>query len=255
MTAPIPVKAFDKIHAEMSSLSYTMGDYLELDDPRLMKWADELERLPRSQKFLGLALLRHLIGDIDDAERMFARAETAGAADENVMAIRLPVYINLGFASRALEICKTIFSVQALNLGVGLQITMTCGGVGFARDILKAAALAGVDLSNVTQYAQIVRITEAQSLKAVEDISFSKVLDAAGKVMRKHSLFWLEHAPRFSYDGEMGCLGVRYRMDMTPESADRINEELIELLIESDLVAIPITVSFVGTQIQVAELA
>lgn len=255
MTAAIPARAFDKIHQEVSRLLAYIPRFLEIDDPQLMKWEDDLEQLPRSQKFLGLALLRHLTGDVEAAEKMFIRAETAGANNLEVMGLMLPVYLNLGYASKALEICRTTFSVKALNIGVGLPLALASGGIALTSELMSAAKKAQLDLSHVSQIRQITRIAEETALLASADAMYAKVLDVAGSIMRKHRLFWLEQSPRFSYDPEMGCIGIRYRMATTPEEASILNEEFISSLISSELIGIPMTLSFVGANVPLPEMA
>lgn len=255
MTAAIPAKAFSKIREEIALTLYSIRDYMEIDDPRIMRWADELERLPRSEKFLGLASLRHLNGDMDGVERMFARAETAGSSEDEIISLRVPIYLNLGYPTKSLQLCREFSDVAKLNLGNSLPLALASGGVSICTSIVKAAAKAKIDLSHVPQFKQIEAIATAPHLAKIEDERYAEVLDLAGAVMRKYRLFWLETAPRFSYDPEMRCFGIRYRLDATLEVSNRLNDDFIELLVQSKLFSVPVTVSFVATRVPNLEAA
>lgn len=226
-----------------------MGRYLRPDDPRILHWNDELTKaLPagKAVAFLTMADVAHLTGDMDLFERLIARAETHGASEMQIRGRLQSAYNNLGYASKSLEQLRGLFSIQSQNVGIGLPRSISSGGFEFARTLLAQARLANLDLSHVDQIDEIRRIAEGTRDIAVPDEQYARVLDIAGDVMRAHSLLWLDRAPRYSFDDEMACPGIRYRLEVTPEEAVEIGFEFIDRLLAEDLDHIPLSVGFIG---------
>lgn len=66
--------------------------------------------------------------------------------------------------------------------------------------------------------------------------------------MRERQLIWLDDAPQLSFDEEMDCPGVRWRVDMSPEDATDMSFKFIERLVAADLDSVPLTVGFIGSR-------
>lgn len=250
MTAPVPKKTASVIYDEIMSVILVLGRYLEADDPRVLRWNDELTKaMPagRAIAFLTMADVAHVMGDMELFERMISRAETQGANEAEVRARRQSIYNNLGYASEGLKLIQGLYSIRAQNIGSGLPRAVSTGGFSLARDLLEQARLAKLDLSHVDQINEITQIAEASRNLGLPDEEFARVLDIAGGIMRERRLLWLDRAPRFSFDDEMGCPGIRYRLEVTPEEAAEIDFEFINKLITADLDRVPFTVGFVGT--------
>lgn len=251
MSAAIPVKKVKEIVDEMGNLVVLLQRHLTWDDERVIAWRDRLEAGlvsgERSKTFLAFAMLHHLYGDADTMERFYDRALAAGASYLEVASDRIPVCLNLGFASKALSDCLQCYSVDALNIGSGLPFVVSSGGFSFAAKLIKAAELAKIDLSHVSQIQQITQVAQGAAMNSLDDAQYAKVLDLAGDVLRANSLFWLDLAPRFNFDAEMCCAGVRYRVGVTPKAAAELTNDFTNRLIDSGLIEVPITVRFIGT--------
>lgn len=254
MSAPLPVKKAEEILNEMGELVILLHRYLSWDDERIIAWRDRLEAGlvagGRSRTFQVLAMLHHLYGDVDGMERLYERALTAGASRIEIAGDRIPVYLNLGFASKALSDCLHCYSVNALNIGFGLPFVVSSGGFSLAAELIKAAELAKIDLSHVSQIQKIIQVAQGASMNSFDDAQYAKVLDLAGDILRENSLFWLERAPRLSFDAEMRCVGVRYRVGVTPEEATDLTNDFTNRLIGSGLIEVPVSVRFIGTLIE-----
>lgn len=250
MADAAPVKIANAIGEEATELLFSLGRYLDSNDARVIRWNDELSKaMPagRATAFLVMADVAHMTGDIVLTEKLLTRAETAGADPAWLIARRQGIYSNLGYASKALEQAKQLFSIRMQNIGMGIAITVGNGGFSFARDLLEQARLAKVSLDHVDQIDEIERIAEGTRDLGITDEQFARVLDIAGQLMRARGLLWLDRAPRLSFDDEMGCPGIRYRLEVTPEEAVDMDFEFIDQLIAADLDRIPLTVGFVGT--------
>lgn len=260
MTAPQPLARIDEIENQLAELIVLLPRYLDSDDPRLVQWNDEAEQClqakgNRAKVHEVKAILAHMIGDIDFAERCLTRAETNGASDIALSATRVAIYLNLGFAGKALEVGRQWFHVGRLNLSQGLPKVIGSGGFKFAAEMLDAAQAAKIDCSPISQYDAILKIATAAKMNVYSDAQYAKVLDLAGEIMRANRLFWLDLEPRISFDAEMDCAGIRYRVDVTPEVASELNSQLTDKIVEADLTVIPLTVRFIGVQVQAAGLA
>ena len=250
MTAPVPVKITDTVHDEATAVLFSLGRYLEADDPRVLHWNDELNKaMPagRAHAFLVMADVAHMTGDIELVERLITRAETAGAQGPAVMSRRQGIYSNLGYASKALKQAKDLVSVRMHNISMSLPTTVCNGGFHFARELLEQARLAQLPLEHVDQIDEIRRIAAGTLGVPFTDEEYASVLDIAGQLLRERGLLWLDRAPRLSFDDEMGCPGVRYRLEVTPEEAVEMDFLFIDRLIAADLDRVPMTVGFVGT--------
>ncbi|MDM0041537.1 hypothetical protein QTH89_05175 [Variovorax sp. J22G21] len=254
MSAPISMTVTSRVESEVARTLYALPHYLPADDERILAWSDELQKAMtagRARAFAGFAILAHLTGDLEGAERFLARAETSGFSEIEMAGARIPIFMNLGYASRALAECETLVSVERMNIGVGLPMVVGSGGLKFAAHLLARAEAAGIDLSSVRQISQIRQIAGIATRIAVPDSRFSHVLDIAGALLRKQQMFWLEESPRFTYDHEMQCVGIRYRIEVSPDEASRLNGELIDQVIGEGLTDVPLSIRFLGTAVAV----
>lgn len=251
MSAPLPIKKADEILNEMGELVILLHRYLSWDDERVIAWRDRLDAGlvsgGRSRTFEVLAMLHHLHGDVDGMDRLYERALAAGASSLEVAADRIPVYLNLGFTSKALSDCRLCYSANNLNIAIGLPFVVASGGFSLAARLIKSAELAKIELSHVSQIQKIMQVAQGASMNSFDDTQYAKVLDLAGDVLRENRLFWLERAPRFSFDAEMRCVGFRYRVGVTPEVATALTNDFTNRLIDTGLIEVPVSVRFIGT--------
>ncbi|UVH54695.1 hypothetical protein NWF24_17770 [Variovorax paradoxus] len=250
MSNPLHAKIADAVHQEIVQVLTPLGHFLAADDPQIVAWMDALEKaLPagRASAFLRMADVMHLTGNIDQVDRFITRAETNGIDPWLGRSHRAAMYQNLGLFSRAQSEARLVFSVQYQNVGMGLPHAVGNGGFGFARELLEQARVAQIPLDQVDQLDEIERIADGTRDLGVPDEAFARVLDIAGDLMRERGLLWLDRAPRFSFDEEMGCPGIRYRLEVTPEEAAEMDAEFIDRVVAADLDRLPLTVGFVGT--------
>ncbi|UST52928.1 hypothetical protein NF681_11290 [Comamonadaceae bacterium OTU4NAUVB1] len=251
MTNPSPEKVAIEIPEAVSELLFHIGHYIPSDDPRIIGWIDDLTKaMPagRAEAFLAMAVVSHITGDIDRAVRFFERAETAGAPRQWLARLRCAVYQNLGFFTEAVIHGRQAFSIEVHNVGMGLPIVAAAGGFGFVAELLEQARLGQVDLGYVEQIEEIRQIAQFAQSNDIPDERFSAVLDIAGSLMRERQLIWLDDAPQLSFDEEMDCPGVRWRVDMSPEDATDMSFKFIERLVAADLDSVPLTVGFIGSR-------
>ena len=255
MTAPQPLARIEQIERELSELVVLLPRFLERSDPRVIQWEDEIERSlqgkgNRAKAFEVRAFLAHMTGDIEFVERCMERAEINGASELALAALRTTIYSNLGFSTKAQEAGRRAFEVARLNLAIGVLWMTSAGALNFAAKLLDQAALAKIDCSHITHYDAILKVASYTKMNVFSDAEFGKILDMAGELMREKKLFWLDLAPRISFDAEMNCAGIRYRLDVSPEEASELNSQLTEKIVEADLVLVPLTVRFIGVQLE-----
>lgn len=252
MSAPVPKKVSQVVQEEIAAIITSLPSYLEEADVRILDWRDRLEQGidgsgVRSAAFLELGTVAHLTGDIELAERYFARALSAGCPAIEVWVKQLSTYVNLGFASLAQNAARSIYDRSNGLLGGTLGTVAASGDfhhLGQLFDLLKRL---NVNISNVPQCRKLLALVEAAGSLGVDSTDFGKVLDISGAVLREQRLFWLGAEPRFSFDPEMNCIGIRYRIGTTPKRATELTSEFTRRLLETQLTAVPISIRFLGT--------
>lgn len=199
-----------------------------------------------------MAFIEHLQGDLEMAERYFTRAEAAGQKSFGLASLRARVCQNLSRFSKSAEWARKVPWVEGHEADVGLMLLSGSGAFFAASNLLIRADLANMsqNFRQLEAMREIAKWVDGQDL----DEQISKVLDLAGEMMIFRRLFWLDLSPRIQFDAEMQCPGVRFLLEVTPEEAALMNEELIDKIVEAGLDAVPVTVGFIGlTESQLAE--
>lgn len=257
MTAPVPKKVTEQISEEISALMPTLARYIDPSDPMILDWTDRLEKaMPAGRKayFIAMSMVYHMTGNIDATEKMFARAATQGASEFEILSYRIHQYENMGFQSLALGACRQILSLRTFGPETGLHRAIGCGGFKLAADLLKQAELMKVDLQNVSQIDSIRHVAKAaEGELGVDDVVFARVLDLAGKQLRKRQLFWLGRHPGIDFDEEMRTVGIRYSVDVSADEAAAMTDDFIDNVINEGLENVPITVRFLGVAVPAAQ--
>lgn len=249
--APIPLSVAKPVIDEMGAAIIDIGHHIDETDSRAMAWSDELAktlgtRAGAVEGLLALAFLRHMMGDMDGAERYLNRAEGRGASEGEADNHRLTLGMNLGYASRALAVGQRLEKAGTLSIPSSLMQTIVVGGFALTRAGMARARSAGVDVTNDPSLSQLDRIAQSAAALDWSDEQFAAVLDIAGAVLRERRLFWLELMPRMSFDKELGCVGFRFRLHATPTESSSIMSDFVRRVVGAGLESVPLTVNFVG---------
>lgn len=224
--------------------------FLASDDPRILEWDQQIDRV--HHRFPGAAILcwgmlAHLQGDADHAKSLYDNSRKNGVAAEIAADAKFTAFCNLVYASRAQPLIAGLFGAEQLNIGAGLPQVLSTGAISHAARMLEQAERANIGLSNVDQIAVMREIVSELTRLGASDAELAAAIDCAGEVLRKRRLFWQDRAPRYLYDKGTGCMGVRYRIDVSPSEAAEMNEELTDLLIDRNVHLAPVTLGFIGT--------
>lgn len=106
--------------------------------------------------------------------------------------------------------------------------------------------MANLDLNVIDQIDDIRAMAAAAASFGFDDEDYGKLLDIPGAVLREERLFWLDAAPQFHLDEDMGVFAVRFLIDVSPERAAALTAEVSKRIVDASLEAIPLSVAFVG---------
>lgn len=260
MTIPQPQAVSVEIDDEVLAVLLPLSRYLSPDDPRVIDWMDRLDRALQATRmrwltFMSMGNVMHITGDADRMNRFFDRAAAAGAKPHQIAGYRGRMYQNLGYFSRSLEDLTSVISIRAHNLGMGIEVVTGVGGFRLVADLLDQARLAELGLDHVPQIEDIRQIAAFASRAPFSDEQYSAVLDVAGELLREQGLLWLDLSPQFSFDDEMDCPGVRFRVDLTADEAANMTFAFIDRIVHRNLDSVPLTVGFIGVKAEEPEEA
>lgn len=248
MPVASPKSIVSEVYNQLSRSILDQKRYLDVNDEQYRAWEREIDKLLFKQTgsaHLCYALLAQLAGDVEAAELHLERArkhgESASLVNENV----LLVYSNLVCATKFLSAAESSVSVPANNVARYLHPMMASGGFAMLRKLLQQTESAGVDMTGHEHVATLRSLVSVVPVD-VTDAQYAAAIDTAGDVLRKHRLFWYGSEMRISHDEATGCAGIRYRVGVSTNAAAEMNLELVDLLIDRNLIDVPLTLGFIG---------
>lgn len=253
MSAPRPQTVASKVLEELKAFVRVVPRYLDETDPRLVAWNDELDKgfsVARRETFKARAIIAHLSGDVDFAERQIERAETMGEPYHEARGARMSIYGNLGYFSRTAdlgaELCREEPMVSVPNNPATLAAS---GAFAALRKVLEISEQRGNFLMNHPQFEQLRQIAAGTRDLGHPDAAYSAVMDLAGTVLRDRRLFWLGTSPTVFFDDEFKSVGVRFKVLCSPLEASAMESDFLDRVLSAELDAVPLSVGFVGTDV------
>lgn len=251
MPAIQPATIADRIFTQINQAMAIMTRFYAPTDFVILRWQDELAKLAQAdavEAAIGLAMVAHMMGDLEAVDRYMDQAQDLGGATPRLGLSRLLAYANLGFASKAQTLFCEYIDIKYHNIGELGHVGSGIGAFQQVAKLMKQAELAKLQLNNGAMLAGLSQAAATLAIWPVSDAQCAQVIDAAGEVMREHRLFWKDTAPQIFTNPEDAVVSMTLRVDTTPEQASLMSMETIDKLILRDLDRLPFLISFMGTQ-------
>jgi len=222
----------------------------------------DLEKLAATHAFeaqLGLSVMASLDGDESEAERLLTNATKIGDPLQ-AEAVRLFGLSNYGRATQGLDLLKRVAHPGMSDLSRFIREALPAGAFeSISRLVDESAAMNQVLSSECNEHIAVAR-QGAAALQAagLTEARLAQVLDVAGEVQRENGLLWLNGSPQFicltGGESEDSAPGVHayFRMDISPEEALKLTDEIGWRLVKKDLVQPGLSVTFIGAKDEAA---
>jgi hypothetical protein len=228
----------------------------QIDRFTLQGWVNGCDQLAKTDVVtasLYKAAVYSMARRNDEVERWLRNAENNGARDKARL-WRVMHLANQLRASEAQALADVAFEHRGdMNFATLME---ALSAVGAVHSIVKAADNAQERnelLKNMTPMLQINRRADrVLSELSLTQADVAAMLDVAGEVLREHNLQWLDETPIFDvFDGECEFreLVWKFKVWVTPQEAQKLNDELIEKLIQRNLDHNGLLVWFLGADL------
>lgn len=220
----------------------------DLETAELLHECETLASVDAATASILRAEIYQLIGKIDQVEYWVKNAKSLGRKIE-AESLLVIAYANLGYVGKAAERFAEIVKVDRGVVNEHLPLGLACGSFSAIVDASAALQRAGgeVRCQEYVMTAQMI-IDTLKNMQVSESVIRS-MMDEAGKVMRSHSVMWLNDAPDFtcSSQSDSPFVDLKYHVNLGPHEAAEMTWTLAEALISKDLMLPNVTISFMGT--------
>lgn len=248
MTTPKPQTIYSKLFDKVIAAAHKASTNLDRSNNLLVRslYADA-EKLRSADFDQGTHVLAALDCECGDFDAFLQKA--------NLLLQRNPgniVYIDLlikaahsrlrpSFASNVLDLYT-----EKPNMCMSEDAPLLMN-IGAYKHFLKADAV--MQKANIAPIYKSIHQHDLSVAKAMERLDMSEatlsaIIEQAGKVLAAHGLKWHGTAPHFTVQNAE--IGAWYNIDISPEKAAQLDDELSLALIDAGLDAEPFFVSFVG---------
>ncbi|MDD2976088.1 hypothetical protein [Aquabacterium sp.] len=215
--------------------------------------AEKLCNADAASGSIELACAHHMTGNVEQTRYWMRNAALVSGNSARTQFPSFALLSNLGFFTEASRFYSSAVTIESGMLTEWFPAGIITGNFADMMRLMQAAKLAQLDLSQWEEQMAIATQCDAALTRLqVNDGQLQAMLDVAGEVLREHSLFWLDPYPlvRAWYD-DVGA-GVLYelKVGVSTDDAYALTEAMIDRLIERDLDAPGVSISFIGTQTQ-----
>ncbi|MDH0866648.1 hypothetical protein [Mitsuaria sp. GD03876] len=238
-----------QLDAQLASIESRIGHFLDpahAEIRSLLASADQLAGVDAAEASHVRGRIHTLTGDRRQVDYWFANARRL--CDEwRVDFNHASCLASLGYFSDAAAMTKRFLSSStgALSLTVGLAVSVL--DLSGAQEAYAALRRAGIPPRGHDPNF---------TLTAVEVLAYYRipierariVLDVAGELLREHRLWWLGGHPKLFAHRSLDDAGVLYelRVGLPSEDSLRLNDQLIERLVDRSLLLPGFSFSFIG---------
>ena len=251
--AELRARIFNDLVTELHSVG-RYGAFGAFQRARIVRDIEALRRSDAAGAFLLDSVLAFTDGDEARADELALKAAKLNYEWESAM-VRGHHRLNAGRFSEAWGMLNPLMRYGAQDVSRVLQTALvSCQFTSISEfvdrlpsgQVLSAAANEAVDLARRGDAAlRKAGVTEKQLLA---------VIQAAGELMRRERLLWLDRRPDiniFSIDdgpGSFDGVHVHFRLDLTAAQAARLNRELSWIAVDRHLLFPGVSASFVGSR-------
>ena len=261
MSAPVPLELATRLHAEVNEFARSithLGKYDKFTVARLLRECDLLAKTNATLASVERAVIYSTVGQPEEFERWARNLEQLKEFNEARL-VRFSHLINYGYASKALAIAEEVFAHPAgRNLMFIVNCVAAAGGFQTAATAIEDSIKNQIVLQQTTSLNSLRNTASVLKELKVSDEQLALMLDVAGEMLRKHSLYWQDTAPQIlgvqNPDGAP-YFSLNYRVAIDSDEAAAMTWQLTEALIDRGLEREGVYIGFQGTLVPELEVA
>lgn len=248
MTAPKPETIYNKLFGRLISAANQSNTNLDRDNLFVRSLYADAEKLQKASFDQGLHVLAILDCECGDFDSFLQRAQLLRQRNPGNV-VYIDMLVNAAYKRLMPSFAEPILGVYTEKpnecLPTGISLLM---GIGAYKHFLKANAV--MQKAHMIPAHKDIHQNDLTIAQAMERLGMSQermmaIIEQAGKVLAAHGLKWRGAAP-FSYTLQNNEIGAWYNIDITPEQAAKLDDELYAALIDAELDTEPFFLSFVG---------
>lgn len=244
MSVPQPASIVGELGLKVRHLVETATSYLDPKEFELRRLLRSCEKLASAEPYhasIFRAQILHLSGDLEGALYWLRNAERFPWSQRDVDAHAACLLSNLGYFSVAAERFRrtTLESWGDVSLFCDIGSLLACWD-----HLLKFSAALPMELGQAIDQARSVLMILDKCASTTIDVS--AVLDLAGEVLRRHSLFFTGTTSVVHCLNNEDGAGMLYELvvPVGSEQAVQMTDEVLDMMIERDLVRTGLAFSF-----------
>ena len=246
MPAPQPQTIYDKLFTRVSDYCEELRTFMVRNDLTVRSFFRDAEKLKKADFEQGTGILAVLECECGDLEASMAYIQVLHEC--NLADIHpIDLAITASYKHLRPSVLAPYLQLYAAEPMVyrqeNAQQLMVLGAFQHYLDAVAAYEQEGTELDIPIER---LRAFAQQMLRSgIREQDAMAIVETAGKVLKQHELRWYDGSPEFtSFDGDVG---MWFKVDVSPETAAKLDSELCEQLIQQELDTAPFFVSFVGT--------
>lgn len=234
MTTPIPATKTNELLQEASELLLNSSRYHSMNEwvhKRLQREAENLMQADAFGAHILLGKLHESCGNVEEMRHHYENASKIG--DKSVASGFLTAgMVNTGNFSEAQKHYIAAGNPVYGNFLEDRQLGLACFAIMQVVEYLKQAERMQLDLTGFPSDT-FHRIAYVMEKTGMTDAALAEMLDIAGEVMRRHSLFYKNALPDIEVDDQSSapCIYATYRFEISPSEAADMYDELTSSIV------------------------
>lgn len=248
MIAPQPQTIYEKLFDRLISAANQSNTNLDRDNLLIRSLYVDAEKLQKANFDQGLHVLAILDCECGDFDSFLQRAQLLRQRNPGNV-----VYIDM-LVNAAHKRLMPSFAAHVLDVYTEKPHAVMPEGITQLMDIgaykhfLKAdSVMQKAHMQPIHQdiYQSDIAVAKAMDALGMSQERMMAIIEQAGKVLAANGLKWRGMGP-LSYTLQNNEIGAWYNIDVTPEQAAKLDDELYTALIDAELDTEPFFLSFVG---------
>lgn len=231
---PVAVTTSSKLTAETNAVILSLGPYLSSDDPRVMRWFREADKLVKAnavEAWRFRAIVNQLIGDVEQARYCIDNAINLNRNDPIMLETKCVILSNLGEFSEAQEAYERSGSPRLGLYPKGVLNGKNCGATRQIAQYIEEARKLNLEVSSL-EPVEIEAAARLMEKHGFSDSDVGRVLDVAGEILRECKVMFLGQIEVFSFDApDDPALSFVIKLPFDAYKCEELDTELASRLV------------------------
>jgi len=243
MAAPKALTIESEVVKSLDAWIGAAASYLDERSFLFKSFMNALEKLAQADALaasIHKAYAVHFTGNLEGSLYWIENAKKLSRDQTDATRLSAVVHSNLGYFSQAVAPLRALTEPERVR-SVNMLFLTACYPELIA---LRDAQHASDQSREIAGHAERCQMTLERLSIRPEVVR--QVLDLAGEVLRRHRMFFAGQLPIVHTADD--CFLYELQIDVEPEAATRMTDEVIAMMVEQDLDAPGLAFSFVGTR-------